>query len=259
MINMNKYVFWLDDINILYKNGAYKEFIPTTNMTRIQQLNALSRLFIYLLILFIIFDQSDEMLFIPIIGIIMCIILYNVFEKNDIIKKKELFNLSNDKVHELQKNRKNKCYEQISNENSLNTSISNENDYYDTNDKSQYKNNDIPYIMDKTKIYKDATCELLVTDNTFMNIPINDSNKNNIPVACNADNEDINNEMPLICNDDMYRNIDDVFDRKNYQRQFESVSHNILNDQEAFASWCYKFAPTNKIDDDECLECNDYS
>ena len=48
-----------------------------------------------------------------------------------------------------------------------------------------------------------------------MNPSIDDFNKESVPVACNADDEDINNEMALKFNQDMYRDIEDVFNKKN--------------------------------------------
>jgi hypothetical protein len=90
-----------------------------------------------------------------------------------------------------------------------------------------------------------------------MNSSAGDFNKENVPVACNADDEDINKDIDLKFNADLYRDIEDVFNKKNSQRQFYTVAHNVPNDQEAFARWCYKFPKTCKTDQERCLEYED--
>src|SRR5271166_3207557 len=78
VIAPQRYVFWMNDITVLFKNGGYLKFVPTSDMTRIEQLNAFTRFFIYLIVLLMIFDKTDELIYIPIIGIIMVIVLYNL-------------------------------------------------------------------------------------------------------------------------------------------------------------------------------------
>ena len=51
IITPERYVFWLDDLTVLYNNQNYIKFVPTSDMSRIEQLNALTRFCIYLLIL----------------------------------------------------------------------------------------------------------------------------------------------------------------------------------------------------------------
>jgi hypothetical protein len=83
------------------------------------------------------------------------------------------------------------------------------------------------------------------------------NNDNHSPVACNSDDEDIKQNMDLKFNEDMYHDIEDVFDKKNSQRQFFTVAHTIPNDMEAFANWCYKFPPTCKTNQERCLRYED--
>ena len=67
-------MFWIEDPKILYNN--YQDFIPKKNMTRIEQLNAITRLLIYIVIILIIFGFSHDLCTIPIILIIFVVILY---------------------------------------------------------------------------------------------------------------------------------------------------------------------------------------
>lgn len=322
-LSVERYIFWLDDVTVLYKNNGYTKFVPTSEMTRIEQLNALTRLFIYLTVVFFICDRTNEWMYIPIIGIIMCIVLYNVFEVDDKGKREELLRMKrkiskplssyalpdvnyrtyqvNDNgeivtidIDKLEAEQYRENYENAGNADSLDsvsdaslissldsfssdvsdassprgsTDYDIEVGYYDSDGKLQYgkyKNpltpsnqNEVSYTLDEMRLYERNKCRQPTEGNPFMNPSVDDFNKENIPVACNADDEDINKEMTLKFNGDIYRDIQDVFDKKNSQRQFYTVAHNIPNDQEAFARWCYKFPDTCKVDQERCLKYQD--
>src|SRR5579863_6743477 len=70
VLSPQRYIFWMNDISILWKNGAYLKFVPTSDMTRVEQLNALTRFCLYLIIFLLLFDRTDEFIYVPIIGII---------------------------------------------------------------------------------------------------------------------------------------------------------------------------------------------
>lgn len=263
IIEQERYIFWLDDISILVKNKNYLKFIPTSSMTRIEQLNSLSRFFLYLLIIFLLFDKTSNYIYLPIIGLIFIVILYFIYENDDNGKRKELLRM-----------KRNENFDELTNNNEINYVLdndvdslsSNENDdinvsYYDSNnkliDKNDKKNDVVKYTLDEMKMYENARCRKPTKDNPFMNPTIDDFNKENTPIACNSDDKDINNDIDIKFNEDLYRDVDDVFDRKNSQRQFFTIAHNIPNDQEAFARWCYKFPKTCKEDQERCLRYED--
>jgi hypothetical protein len=290
IISPERYIFWLNDITRLYKNDQYIKFFPTSDMTRIEQFNALSRFCIYLLILFIILDKKDEWLYIPIIGLIMIIILYNLFESDEDGKRKELLRMKrkiaskvidepdiNYRTYLINEDGESRFIDidqQIEEDAGSGENISSasvdydlEAGYYDSNGKLVYGSNysalsinkkkeeadKIKYTLDEMRIYQKAKARKPTTDNPFMNPTLNDFNKEMVPVAANADDEDIQNEIEYKFNEDLYRDIEDVFNKKNSQRQFFTVPHNIPNDQEAFARWCYKFPATCKTDQQRCL------
>src|SRR5271170_516795 len=93
VISPDRYVFWMDDVKILYKDKNYAKFFPMTDMTRVEQLNAMTRFFIYLILILILVDNTSEFIYIPIIGIILCIVMYNVFEIDDKGKRGELLRI----------------------------------------------------------------------------------------------------------------------------------------------------------------------
>jgi len=296
VIAPQRYVFWMNDITVLYKDGGYLKFVPTSDMTRIEQLNAFTRFFIYLIALLMIFDKTDELIYIPIIGIIMVIVLYNLFEVDGFGKKKELLRMKDKKdINELQASALNYRTYQVNDNGEIvtididkeeaekyrketeadlaankPTEYDLEGGYLDSANKlhtgpyidavssrsRQLKKENIRYSLDEMRIYERNRCRPPTVDNPFMNSLVDDFN-NDAPVACNADEEDINKEMKLKFNEDMYRDIEDVFDKKNSQRQFYTIAHNIPNDQEGFARWCYKFPTTCKTDQDRCLRYED--
>lgn len=286
----NKNVFWLNDITVLYKNKNYLHFVPTSSMTRIEQLNSITRFCLYLTVLFVLFDNSsDNIILLPIIGIIFIIILYNIFNIDVDGKYKELermryVNNNNDslpvdnnyrtyqvdingekKIIDIDAIEKEKYNEQLENQD---TNYILESGLYDSNGNikngpyygplsSKQKLNDIKYSLDEMRLYEKNNQKKPTQDNPFMNPSIDDFNTENITVPANSDDKDIQNDAELKFNDDIYKDFQDVFNKKNSQRQFFTVPHNVPNDQEAFARWCYKFPPTCKTEQERCLRYED--
>lgn len=78
--------FWINDPAVLYQNGNFYKIIPISSMSTVQQLNALTRLFIYLLIIFLIIPATRKYYYLPIIAILVVIIYYYVW-KNSLHKQ----------------------------------------------------------------------------------------------------------------------------------------------------------------------------
>lgn len=249
-ITPHKCVFWTDDVTILYRDKGYIQFIPTPDMSSVEQFNALTRFCLYLIILLLIFDRSD-LLYLPLIGLIIVIILYNVSEVGTSDGRDELLKIS-ENIKDVNDDSNYKTY-QIDDDGDVVTIDKNH------NHPSWIKNydSDNTYLIDDIQLYKNVECRKSTVDNSFMNLSITDFNTENVPVACNANDEDIKKDMELKFNEDMYRDIEDVFDKKNSQRQFYTVAHNIPNDMEGFARWCYKFPPTCKTNQERCLRYDD--
>lgn len=290
-----RYIFWLDDLTVLYKDSNYIKFIPTPNMTRVEQLNALSRFSMYSIILLTAFGKTDSIIYIPIVGLIVLIILYNVFKVDEKGKKQELLRMKrkikspvtsepeiNYRTYIVDVDGESRVVdiddlEQAEYEADLDpdqdTKYNLEAGYIDSNGDLQYGSNyratsavetdadKIDYNLDELRLYQQNTCRKPTKDNPFMNSSVADFNTNAVmPCAVmphNADDEDIHNDVELKFNEDMYRDLEDIFNRKNSQRQFFSIAHNIPNDQEAFARWNYKMPATCKTDQSRCLKYQD--
>lgn len=299
-ISPERYVFWMNDITVLFANSNFIRFVPTSDMTRIEQLNALTRFFLYLLIILFMFDKTDEFMYVPIVGLILIIVLYNVFEMDENGKRQELIRMkrNREKLRDVNKSELNYRTYQIDNDGDIitvdidqeeaikynelqnakeNTDYELEAGIYSSDGEIQtgkylpavkslsetQQDENIKYSLDEIRSYQKAKKRKPTTDNPYVNPSVADFNTENkfaddiIPVACNADDEDIKNDMVLKFNEDIYRDIEDVFDKQNSQRQFYTVAHNIPNDQEAFARWCYKFPATCKTNQERCLRYED--
>lgn len=253
----DSHIFWLQDPTILYKNGNYTSFMPSSNMTRVEQLNALMRLCIYLYILLYLTGKLDDQWTKGIIiSMIMIIVLFYIFDRDEIGKRAELLR------------KKKKTSEHMT---SLPKDVDEmmvESGYYDTEGKIKYgkflshemnRNNKLEYDLAEIDNYKRSSCRIPTSDNPFMNPLLTDFNNENDPSPCNADDEDVQNKMADMFNQDLYRDLNDLFDVKNAQRQFYTIpGGSIPNDQQAFAEWLYKTPPTCKEDNYSCHPRNDY-
>jgi len=241
-------------------------------------------------------------MYIPIIGIIMVIILYNVFEIDEKGKREELLRMKrrkesmrdlaykesldnnyrtyqidddgdvvtidiDEEEHEKYLEEKDAAYTGIK----IKPNYELEAGYYDSNGKLHVgpyyaavrplskteRDQEIKYSLSEMRLYENAKCPKPTVNNPFVNPTVSDFNTENIPVPVNSDDDEIQKDMKLKYNEDMYRDIEDVFDRQNSQRQFYTVAYNIPNDMEAFGRWCYKFPPTCKTNQERCLRYQD--
>jgi hypothetical protein len=98
--------------------------------------------------------------------------------------------------------------------------------------------------------------EINLTRDEINNLEFNRKISN--PVPCNSDNEIIEDNLNFRFSQDMYKDIEEVYDRKNSQRQFFTVPHYIPNDQEGFGKFLYDFPPTCKEDQSRCLRYQEF-
>ena len=89
-------------------------------------------------------------------------------------------------------------------------------------------------------------CKLPIKSNPFMNPTLSDYETGNLMKACNSyDNNVIKSMEEEYFNNGLYRDVTDVFNKNNSQREFYTMPVNsIINDSIKFANWCYKTPPT---------------
>lgn len=271
--------FWLNNIKELYHNNNYLKFFPKYESSRIEQLNAITRLCIYFIILILLFKINNQWLYLPITIIFIIIIIFNIQKYDESDKSKEL-----KKILDIRKNKnfvdREKIKEQMKHDGDLDFKLDVESEelqrnydleagYIDSNgdlivggkynalDKNDIDNE---YSVAEMNEYKRNTCRRPTVNNPFMNPNITDFNDGDIPVACNVDDEDINESMKINFNHNLFRDVDEVWERENSQRQFYTVPNTTVpNNQVEFAKWLYKVPDTCKSDNKngECLRYDD--
>lgn len=68
--------FWLNDPSVLLRNGNYYKIVPNSNMSTNQFLNAITLIFVYLAILYILFTTDYGYIYVIIIIVILLVALY---------------------------------------------------------------------------------------------------------------------------------------------------------------------------------------
>lgn len=248
----NKNIFWLDDPKILYYDDNYLKFFPQSQMTRVEQLNAITLLCLYSIILILIFYGFSKWLYIPIIIIILIIVLYNIYKLDPNAKEKELYRQKGEKFDIVNKED--------------NKDITIESGFYDSDGKlhlgEEYNAETkkpikkINYDLNEMQQYEKATCRKPSVGNPFMNTPVTDYNKENVPSACNADDEDIKEQIDDTFYTNLFRDVGDLYDVKNSQRMYYTMPPN-PPDQTTFANWLYSEKENCKVNQVDCLQTED--
>ncbi len=263
-ITPNRENFWMDDFTELYKNNNYLKFYPTYEMTRTEQLNSITRFLIYVMILVLLFSKTDKLLYIPITGLAIIVVIYNIYMNDSLSKTKEFNKIQENRKRTLKDiadfNRRElqhddePVYDDVFSEKS-NFSI--ETAYYDSNNDltfSEKSNEESIFNIDEVSQYRKDTCRKPTADNPFMNPSVTDYNTFNVPTACNADDDDIKNDMRVGFNNNLFKNVEDIWGEENSRRQFYTVPNTMVpNNQVEFAKWLYKAPLTCKEDQDNCI------
>lgn len=260
----SRYIFWLDDPLILFRDGNYLNFIPTKNMTIVEQMNALTTFFLYYAIILLMFGTVNGWMYVPIIGVTFIIVVYYIYYNDDVGKRKELFKRKFpgyvDKLENFKQNNKTVVND---------TEYELQSGFYDSegnlllgqeyNEKTNKNSGEINYGVNEMLEYQKATCNKSNRNNPFKNPPITDFNNGDRPVACNDDDEKMDNIMiNENFNADLYRDIQDLYDTKNSIRQFYTVPvTSIPADQTSFAHWLYGENDTCKVNQTKCLRYED--
>lgn len=263
-IKEDKYTFWTEDPTILYRDGKFLDFFPRSHMTRIEQLNSIIRFCVYYIILLLITGSSKGWIQLPltIIGVIT-ILYYIMMSSSDSILKE----IRNDKTRTEHMSTLSGPTISISNDPVNNNGSVIEAGYYDSDGKiylGRYMNEQRPkenqnnYTYDEIKKYKKAKCKIPTVENPFMNPTYNEFNMEDPPEACNADDEDIKQTIASCFKEDLFRDVSDLFDNKNSQRQFYTVAVPANPpDQTAFGKWLAKGTPSCKDGQAYCMGFED--
>ena len=232
--------FWFDKPSELFKTSKLNLFIPTNDMSNIQKLNSILRFTIYFSLI-VYFLKEDYRIFYSVI--VVCLLTIFIHKYSNI----NLDNFNN--------------MEKIMN----NFELKNGNLYFKKN-----LSDDNDSMVNQNHISK--KCIKPTNYNPFMNRNIFDKKfPNSKNCDYNSKLKDYNNwkEETSNYNSDttieeivedkfninLYKNVGDIFDRNNSQRQYYTVASNTLpNNQMEFAQWLYNTPKTCKEGNEK--DCN---
>lgn len=176
--------FWTDQPSILYDRYRLVEFVPTSDMTLNEKLNACSRFVIYVGLLLYLIHFNIMMIYIPIIGLFIIWLVHRNYHENT---------------------------ENFSSSNGFMTY------------------NPLPSVKP-------------TEHNPFMNVMLTDYvDDPNRPPAASISDPKIQEDMEKMFSSGLYRDVDDVWNKNNSQRQYYTNPNTIIpNDRESFMNWCWK-------------------
>lgn len=118
------------------------------------------------------------------------------------------------------------------------------------------------YLTNDSKLNEDVTgrmalhegmtrdgrlCTVPTHSNPYMNVMLGDYDNPSRPPACDVTSEATGMSAEALFEDNLYRDIDDVFQRRSSSHAFYTMPNTqIPNDQGGFARWCFGTGPTCK-------------
>ena len=282
--------FWLNKPSELYSGDNFLKIIPNYNMPRYQQLNAITRFLIYFFFIGLILGANDIFLYFPILGIVFITILYyinnndtnikiNKYEKIQNIRKNITENI-NDRISSnfVYDGEQPLSLDTDSPPKFLTKSLNRGNNilesgYVDSEGDIIINKKQTPYdynschdssliTLDEVVDYQNNTCRKPTLENPLMNPHITEYNggedgndfDGDFPAACNVDDEDIKENIRVNFNHNLFRDLDEVWERENSQRQFYTLPNTAIpNNQVEFAKYLYHVPATCKEDNRACL------
>lgn len=214
MNNKNE-IFWLDNYRVLYENDSYVNFFPQKNMSYFEKLNSITRFSIYMFLTLLFLGDTNKKN-IKWLYLPIIIVLGTIF------------------LYKLEK-------------------LENKKETLDTIEKPNITPEET-YASDKLNNDELNNCRKPTNNNPFMNVLLTDFTEDpNRPKACDIQSQDTVNGVYEGFYENLYRNVDDVYEKKNSQRTYYTTpSTTIPNDTKSFAEWCYKLPETCKTDNDYC-------
>ena len=208
---------WTEKPSILYEKKYLFEILPHKNFDLNRKLNSLLRLSILYSIVVVLFNRKKtSQLYIPFIVGVSTYVINRRFQKTRLEKAKL------DLMEEL---------------------------YIDSETGEEVvKEVEKEVVEENVDILKEG-CRIPTKENPFMNPGIQDYNtKNDTQQACHSyNNKGIQRTIEDHFNEDLYKDVSDIFGKNNSQRQFYTVpGQTIPNDQGSFARWLYGTPPTCK-------------
>ena len=214
---------WYKDISILWNEKRLTEFFPQKDHTLEEKLNSIVRLSIYCTIVLYFYSNNKKYIYLTFGSLLLTYFVYSNKEKK--LEKLETFQPV------------------------IGGSV------FDNKSQDKIQKPQMQYTKD------DKQCTPPTIDNPFMNatmkdfLNINEKTKMIVdrPPACDINDPETKKRMDQTFNNNLFKDVNDVFGKMNSQRQFYTMpSTTIPNAQTEFAKWLYLNPKTCKEDQDYC-------
>jgi len=275
---------WIDNFNILFQKERLTEFFPTKNQSNSERINSIVRLSLYASIVLSIYHSNFKYSAIFIFFLFFTFVIYKHHpEINTKLKEVNKINLSTQQLAQLEAERlaalpENNSY--LNNftpslglnasKNKLGTLVSADGKTVQNVGIKAINDSSIEHFEGERRGEQDrpgltGKCTSPTLDNSFMNVTMKDymnfDSDGSIvdrPPACDPSDPTVKNEIETNFNNNLFRDVNDVFGRSNSQRQFFTMPWTqIPNRADEFARWLYLSPATCKENSDNCLNYED--
>jgi hypothetical protein len=219
--NIKSDPFWYEDYFIIVQTDRLTEFFPTNDQTIEEKFNSLVRLSLYISIILFYYHRNFKYFSIFIGTLLLTYFVY--------VNKPD-----NQKIN--------------------------------TSPIKETMDGSLSMVLMEGLENTNKSCTKPTIDNPFMNVTMKDylniDEKNNKiidrPEACDTSDPTVKQSMDEFFNNNLFKDVNDVFGKMNSQRQFYTMpSTTIPNAQDEFARWLYLNPKTCKEDQEFCLPYED--
>ena len=256
---------WIDDFSILFNSNKLTQFFPTKSQTNEERINSIVRLSLYISIMLAIYHSNIKYCSIFVFFLFFTFIIFkHSSEKVD--KQESQLNLTKRQQIQLQTEIK---ASEPNNNKKLNNFIpslglQNSDNIIENLDNTDSNSNSNSNSNTNTNT-NTTNCTVPTVANPFMNFTMADymtyDNKGSIvdrTAACDASDPNIKAQMDKGFNNNLFKDVNDLFGKGNSQRQFFTMPWtNIVNDQENYANYLYNSPMTCKENQENCLQYED--
>ena len=225
--------FWSQNFKILFHKDRLVEFYPSTDMTYNEKLNAISRMFLYTGVLLLMYTGNTWPIYLIVGGLLTTYVMFHFHSKRKEQSRQEIAQKASNDVDDID----------VDNESPQASDL--DSNLADTAAELNGEN--------------EQTCTKPTRNNPFMNYTVNEILDNPTrPAACDYTDPKVNKELEDHFNYNLYKDIDDLFDKNNSQNRFVTMPFTTIpNDQGGFARWLYDTPVTCKEDQEACLDYED--
>ena len=275
---------WIDNFNILFQKDKLTEFFPTKIQSNSERINAIVRLSLYVSIALSIYHSNVKYSAIFIFFLFFTFIIYKHHPNvNSRARELNKINLSTQQLAQLDAE---KAAASPNNNSSLNnftpslglnasknkigTLVSADGKTVQGVGIKSINEENVEHFEGERRGEKNrsgfiGTCTSPTVDNPFMNVTMKDymnfDSDGSIvdrPPACDSSSPDVKAQIDSNFNNNLFRDVQDVFGKSSSQRQFFTMPWTTVpNKMDEFARWCYLSPATCKENSDNCLNYED--